>query len=84
MKAIISNLNGVKNQFVINHENGDVFFQSHESMIAKKSNGKIYLDPDFYNYSKTTSRHLAKFLGIDSATLKKGIKNGEYIFEKLN
>ena len=35
--------NTVPNQFIIT-DNGDEYFQSYKSIIAKKSKGKIYLD----------------------------------------
>jgi len=49
------NGNKVPNQFIINN-NGEEYFQSYNSIIAKKSKGKIYLDDYFWDYSATTGK----------------------------
>lgn len=79
----VSNLNGVLSQFLIESEEG-TYFQSYNSIIALKSKGVIYLDPDYYKYSKTTSRHLNNFLGVDSKEFKANLKAGLYQFRKMN
>jgi len=73
-----------KNQFVINQDNGDLIFQSYQSIIAKKSQGKIYLDNIYWNYSKTTSKHRNIFLGETTKETQNKIKSGEYILTNLN
>ena len=45
--------NTIANQFIIN-DKGEEYFQSYRSIIAKKSQGKIYLDEYFWDYSVTT------------------------------
>ena len=48
------------NQFVIHFENGCIF-QSYDSIVAYKVNGKCYLT-NKWNYSRTTMRYLYLFL----------------------
>ena len=51
----------VANQFIIEHD-GNTYFQSYESLIAKvDANGNVTLYPDF-DYSMTTSKYLRSFL----------------------
>ena len=50
-----------RNQFLIRVD-GRIYFQSYESIIAFIHNDEIYIDVDFINYSKTTSKHLYIFL----------------------
>ena len=75
--------NKVPNQFIINN-NGEEYFQSYESIIAKKSDGKIYLDDFFWNYSVTTGKYRNEFLGEGVAETRKKIASGEYILTNLN
>ena len=75
--------NTVANQFVIT-DNGEEYFQSYESIIAKKSQGKIYLDDYFWDYSRTTGKYRNEFLGECIAETRAKIKSGEYILTDLN
>jgi len=75
--------NKVANQFIIT-DNGDEYFQSYNSIIAKRSNGKIYLDDVFWDYSRTTGKYRNEFLGEGIAETRKKIKSGEYILTNLN
>ena len=75
--------NKVANQFIIN-DNGAEYFQSYRSIIAKKSQGKIYLDDVFWDYSVTTGKYRNEFLGEGIAETRAKIKNGEYILTDLN
>lgn len=80
-----ANGNPAMNQFVISH-NWETFFQSYDSLIAKvDSNGKLYVTP-YWDYSKTTMKHLWLFLkdygwgSIASAKdMRKALKNGSVI-----
>ena len=50
--------NPVANQFIIMDDEGSDFFQSYQSIIAKRdSNGKIFLDDNYWNYSRTTAKY---------------------------
>ena len=81
MKSV--NGNKVPNQFIINH-NGEEYFQSYNSIIAKRSKGKIYLDDYFWDYSHTTGKYRNDFLGEGIAETRKKIASGEYILTDLN
>ena len=70
--------NKVPNQFIIT-DNGDEYFQSYKSIIAKRSKGKIYLDDYYWDYSVTTGNYRNKFLGEGIAETRKKIASGEYI-----
>ncbi len=76
-----SNGNDVPNQFNLRFENGKVF-QSYNSLIAIKIDGKVYLGKD-WNYSKTTMKYLNWWLGgYSKKEIEKGIKEGEFILLK--
>ena len=76
--------NKVANQFLVTDDKGDEYFQSYRSMIAKKSQGKIYLDEDYWDYSTTTGKYRNDFLGEGIADTRKKIETGEYILMDLN
>jgi hypothetical protein len=81
----ITNNNGnkVPNQFVIS-DNGANYFQSYNSIIVKRSNGKIELDSYYWNYSRTTSKYRNIFLGETTKETQKKIDSGEYLLSDLN
>ena len=75
----------VANQFIISDDNGNTFFQSYESIIAKKDPyGRITLDPYFWDYSKTTAKYRNEFLGFGIAETRARIKAGTIKLENLN
>jgi len=53
--------NTIANQFIIS-DKGEEYFQSYESIIAKRSQGKIYLDEYYWDYSVTTGKYRNDFL----------------------
>ena len=75
--------NTTVNQFVI-EDNGNIYFQSYESLICKiDRNNTVSLGTD-WNYSTTTSKHLYEFLRqnghseiADRKSIEKAIKNGK-------
>ena len=75
--------NKVPNQFIIT-DNGTEYFQSYRSIIAKRSEGKIYLDDYYWDYSTTTGKYRNEFLGEGIAETRKKIASGEYILTNLN
>jgi len=85
VKNLISKAgNPVVNQFEIQH-NGERYFQSYRSIICMEDRkGQIWLDPDFWNYSRTTSTYRNQFLDEMIATTRKKIESGEYKFKSLN
>ena len=78
-----SNGNKVANQFVIETDKG-TFFQSYGTIIAGFTNDGLVFDRDYWNYSRTTSRHRNTFTHLDTAETKKRIKDGQIIMESLN
>lgn len=71
----------VRNQVVINMKNGEVF-QSYDSTIAIKYEGKVYITSD-YDYSATTSKYLKQFCGSSSKEIKEKIKSKDSRFVML-
>ena len=73
----------IANQFVIEHE-GKVYFQSYSTIVAMKEAGKITIDTNAENYSRTTSKYLYQFLNTDRKNLLQDIKNGHIVRANLN
>ena len=71
------------NQYIIEH-NGVTYFQSYDVIVAKKSKGKIILDKDYYEYSRTTIKYRNMFLGLLSVSVKEAIRDGKITLGKLN
>lgn len=80
-----SNGNKIENQFEIRDDNGNRFFQSYNTIIAKiDNNGGTFLDAEKWDYSNTTSKYRNLFLGEDTKATKKKIATGEYTLTNLN
>ena len=84
-----TNGNKVANQFIITDDNGNVFFQSYKSVIAKipmfdNDDSKIQLDQKYWNYSNTTGKYRNIFLNETIKDTRKKIKSGEYKLTDLN
>jgi hypothetical protein len=82
-----SNNNVVANQFII-YDDNKTYFQSYKSIIVRieRSEGKeiTTLDPVYWNYSRTTSKHRSTFLNESTKETEKKIKEGVYILANLN
>ena len=77
--------NKIANQFIINDDNGNTFFQSYRSVIVKRnSNYDIELDQKYWNYSNTTGKYRNIFLNETIKDTRKKIKSGEYKLTDLN
>lgn len=89
MRTQLQNLTDCKgrkiaNQFEINTPEG-TFFQSYETIIAvKRSIGKVELDINKWNCSKTTSKYRSIFLGETTKETQKKIDSGIYTLVNLN
>jgi hypothetical protein len=84
---MVSNRSGkeVANQFEIRDDQGNVYFQSYKTIIAKVDRtGKITLDKSKWDYSMTTGKYRNQFLGETKAETLKKIKSGEYTLANLN
>ena len=76
--------NPANNQFLLSYADKQVF-QSYSTLIAEEhNNGKIVLDTDALNYSKTTSKHLFIFLGLDRREIETRVKKGLILVRDLN
>ena len=77
----------VPNQIIIT--DGDKrYFQSYDVIVSMTDSSKdfcqTYLDEKYWNYSKTTSTYLNRYLGMESKHVKNAIKRGELILTNLN
>ena len=78
--------NKVADQFVITNDNSDAYFQSYSSIIARRidATDQVELDVNKWDYSRTTSKYLARFLGVPNKEVKRKVKSGEYKLTDLN
>tara|TARA_R100000231_G_C5229854_1_gene136318 strand:+ start:247 stop:516 length:270 start_codon:yes stop_codon:yes gene_type:complete len=89
MKVKVSNMystngNLVPNQFKIYTSEGS-YFQSYRTVIAFiDNNGKVFLDEDSWDYSRTTSKYRNLFLNKNTQEIKQLINEGEYKLKNLN
>ena len=63
------------------------YFQSYDSVIVKKVFGgrlDIYLDRQYWDYSRTTGRYRNQFLGETKKETQVKIDSGEYVLTDLN
>jgi len=74
----------IANQFIVSTPEG-VYFQSYKSKVVfAPYNGKVQLDIDKWNYSRTTGRYRNQFLGETTKETQKKIDNGTYELSNLN
>jgi len=85
VRNMTSNRSGreVANQFII-YGDHETTFQSYNSVIATRRDGKVYLDKEMWDYSKTTGKYRNQFLGESRKETEAKIKNGTYIVTDLN
>lgn len=69
-----------KNQILIEDGNKTIF-QSYNSIIAIKENGKITLGKD-WDYSKTTEKYRNKFLGETKSETQRKLNVGVYTLDE--
>ena len=74
----------VANQFIIEGEHGGIYFQSYDTVIACRKDGKVYLDESSWDYSVTTGKYRNQFLRETRKETEAKIKSGEYILTNLN
>lgn len=88
-KVKIENMTGlrgnkVKNQFDITTQEGR-YFQSYNTVIVfRPFSGKVQLDAEKWDYSRTTGKYRNIFLGKTKKETEAKIKSGEYILADLN
>ncbi len=49
---------------------------SYETIVAFTYNGRDYIVDEYQHYSRTTSKHLNEFFGMDSKEREKAINSG--------
>ena len=87
VKNMISNRSGkpIANQFIITI-NGLIIFQSYVSVIAvtRWNKENVILDETHYNYSRTTSKYLYRFLNFGKDEIDLRLASGSLRFANLN
>ena len=80
-----NNGNQLPNQYIINDGNKTIF-QSYETTVAVKENGKVTLDINALEYSNTTLKYLKQFLNTNESkkSLYAKIESGFYNTSDLN
>lgn len=73
----VSQFNGVKNQFLVESEKGELY-QSYNSAIALRDNDGVVHLSEHWDYSKTTSKYRNLFLGETTVETKQKVASGEY------
>jgi len=85
VENIRNKANRILNQFIIEDDDGNTFFQSYKSIIVKiDSNGVTTLDEKFWDYSVTTGKYRNIFLGETKKETENKIKTGVYRLGCLN
>ena len=75
--------NPIPNQFTIEHR-GFEYFQSYDSIISRRKDGKVVLDEKYWDYSRITGKYRNQFLGECLADTRAKIASGEYTLANLN
>ena len=90
MRPMVKNMtnsrgNRVANQFEVRTKDGH-YFQSYDTVIVKVPSGpgKIQLDKNSWNYSRTTGKYRNMFLGESIAETREKIKSEVYELTDLN
>ena len=81
--------NKIANQIEKTDDFNTVYFQSYNSMIAKKTwndkgEKKVFLDSKYWDYSVTTGKYRNIFLNETKKETEKKIKDGVYTLTNLN
>lgn len=71
------------NQYIIDYM-GFTILQSYNKTVAIQFKNQIYLDRYYWNYSKTTSKYVSRFLRMGIKEIKEKINSGEFKLEKFN
>ena len=74
----------IPNQYKI-HTSEGTYFQSYDTIIAfKRKDGEVFLDENYWDYSRTTVKYLGIFLGLSKKSIWKKIKNNEFKLKDLD
>ena len=75
--------NDIPNQFLIFTEDG-TYFQSYKTVIVASTDNGVFLDKNYWDYSKTTGKYRNMYLGESKKETEKKIKMGIYKLIDLN
>ena len=75
--------NKVMNHFII-VDGDNIFFQSYDSVIVRRTAAGIELDRDKWCCNATTSKYRNLFLNETTTETKRKIKDGTYTLTNLN
>ena len=75
--------NTIANQFIIHRGNTEVF-QSYRTRIALITPKYVTIDRNALNYSRTTSKYLYGFLGLDRKEILQRVKDKIIRVRNLN
>lgn len=84
-QIIVTGLSDIWNKQGLKTGSG-ILFQSYQSRIAfENSDKQVFIDSAYWDYSRTTTRYLAAFLGVSGKKdIQRGIDSGEYILVNFN
>ena len=82
MKLISKNSTGNYREYEHNRESILYFYDV--AVATKIPNVGTYLDEQYWDYSRTTVKHITTFLNTDSRKLRKMIKDGIITLKNLN
>ncbi len=74
----------IVDQVVVFHTPCLCDFFSYGRHVVQIRGGQVTLDPRWWNYSRTTGKYRAQFLGEDTATTQAKIDAGEYTLAELD
>lgn len=57
--------------------NGDGFFFSYQTLVCVVKEGEAILDEEFWDYPKTTVKHVARFLNMTGGDLRRAVSYGK-------
>lgn len=72
-----------KPNYVVTSHKGIRYLTSYRTVVAKINGVYITLDP-MWEYSRTTVKHVNRFLGTNAMETRKHIKSGMFTVENLN
>ena len=68
-----------KNMYVARYGLTNVM-KSYDTIIVIITKEGIFINKDYHDISKTTSKHRNLYLGVNSKEFQKRCKNGDYLF----
>ena len=80
IKTMLEIENIANNQTFVTMPNGDRYFKSYNSWVARwiAEVDLVELDSHTWDYSRTTSKYLAKFLGVPCSKIRQKANANEY------